>query len=198
MGYVTNRKPPGHFTRGHRQPRGYWLPWGEQGGGPVVLSSVMGDTAPVSWADTDSAQVTLGVVFRSTQAGYLHGLRFYKDARMTGYRLGGLWTAAGVSMTLPVTFDETASGWQETLFTTPKAIAANTNYVAGLFCSEGKYSYTPGLLANAVSSPPLSFPATADVPLGNGRFIYGDGMLFPNMTFGGAYYGVDVLYSRRG
>jgi hypothetical protein len=158
----------------------------------------MGDTAPESWADNDTAQVTLGVVFRSTQAGYLHGLRFFKDARMTGYHLGGLWTAAGVSMTLPVSFGETASGWQEALFTTPKAIAANTNYVAGVFCSEGKYSFTPGLLQNEVSAPPLSFPATADVALGNGRYLYGDGMLFPNATFNGTYYGVDVLYSRKG
>jgi hypothetical protein len=158
----------------------------------------MGDTAPGAWADVDTQQVTVGVVFRSTQAGYLHGLRFFKNAGMTGYRLGGLWTAAGVSMTLPVSFDETASGWQETLFTTPKAIAANTNYVAGLFCSEGKYSYTSGLLQNEVSAAPLSFPATAAVPLGNARFIYGDGMLFPNMTYNGTYYAVDVLYSRRG
>ena len=52
-------------------------------------------TTPGTAAFPDSSAVNVGVEFRSDQAGYITGVRFYKGAGNTGTHVGNLWTATG-------------------------------------------------------------------------------------------------------
>ena len=50
---------------------------------------------PATPATNDTSAVEVGVKFRTSQAGYITGLRFYKGTGNTGTHTGSLWTATG-------------------------------------------------------------------------------------------------------
>ena len=51
---------------------------------------------------------------------------------------------------LPFLFsNETASGWQQVLFTTPVPIQANTTYIVAYHTTAAYIAYTPGAFANS-------------------------------------------------
>ena len=140
----------------------------------------------------DSA-VELGVKFRSDVAGIVTGIRFYKAIANTGTHIGNLWTSNG-TLLATVIFNETGSGWQQALFTTPVVIASNTVYVASYHANNGHFSeddfYFQG---KGVDNPPLH--ALADgVAGGNGVYAYGASSAFPNQTWNAANYWVDVVF----
>jgi hypothetical protein len=70
------------------------------------------DARPTQPADSDARSVELGTSFRTSQAGAVTGIRFYKYPENTGRHTGRLWDDQGRLLT-SVTFDnESASGWQ--------------------------------------------------------------------------------------
>ena len=79
----------------------------------------------------DGSGVELGVKFTSTSSGTITGLRFYKSAANTGTHVGTLWSSTGTVLATGTFSNETASGWQTLLFTTPVTVTAGTTYVAG-------------------------------------------------------------------
>ena len=123
--------------------------------------------------DADTNAVEVGVKFRSDQAGYITGLRFYKTAGNTGTHVGHLWTAGGTQLAEATFTGEGASGWQQVSFDTPVAINANTTYVASYHAPNGHYTSISGFFAgNGVDSAPLH--ALADGVDGpNGIYKYG-------------------------
>jgi hypothetical protein len=89
--------------------------------------------------NTAGGQAT-GVRFVSTVAGYVKGIRYYKTAGRTGTNTGQLYTNNGVTLLGSVVFTgESATGWQQMLFTTPVPVQANTQYLASVFNSAGNY-----------------------------------------------------------
>ena len=142
----------------------------------------------------DSA-VELGVKFKSDRTGFLKGIRFYKAAANTGTHVANLWSSTGTRLATATFSAETASGWQEVLFTTPVSIAANTVYVASYHTSGGHYSIDGNYFSGkGVDSPPLH--ALADgVSGGDGVYNYGATSAFPNLTFNATNYWVDVRVS---
>ena len=176
-----------------------------------TVSNVLGITIASSltvvtiWSNTtmpnlvdngpDSA-VELGVKFQSDVEGTIAGIRFYKTAANTGTHIGNLWTSNG-TLLATVIFNETVSGWQQALFTTPVTIASNTVYVASYHANNGHFSeddtYFQG---KGVDNPPLH--ALADgVAGGNGVYAYGASSAFPNQTWNAANYWVDVVFQPR-
>src|SRR4029079_16243180 len=91
------------------------------------------------------------------------------------------------------TFDnETTSGWQTAELDTPFAITANTTYVAS-YHSFGDYYASTGYFNTADHiSGSLTAPSTVNAG-GNGVFAAGGS--FPNLTFGGSNYWVDVTFT---
>ncbi len=77
--------------------------------------------------------------FRSDVPATILGIRFYKGDGNTGTHVGNLWYD-GVLLATATFTSETASGWQEVLFSSPVTIAANTTYVASYFAPNGHYS----------------------------------------------------------
>jgi len=141
----------------------------------------------------DPGPVVLGVRFNSSVAGKIYGIRFYKAAANTGPHTVALWDTSGVVLATATATNETASGWQEVLFSSPITIAANTDYVAGYLSPKGHYSVTGGGFAAAVTSGPLT--GVADGSKSNGLYTYSSTLTFPNSSFGSANYFVDVVFT---
>ena len=151
-------------------------------------------TAPTVVDGGPDKAVELGVKFKSDVAGTITGIRFYKAAANTGAHVGNLWTSNGTWLATATFTNETASGWQQTLFAAPVAIASNMVYVASYHANNGHYSADGGyFMGNGVDHLPLHAPAD-EVSGGNGVYAYGSSSVFPNQTYNAANYWVDVVF----
>ena len=138
--------------------------------------------------------VELGVKFRSDVNGSITGIRFYKASTNTGTHVANLWTSSGTRLTTATFTGETASGWQQVLFSSPVPITANTVYVVSYHANSGHYSADVNYFATTgVDSPPLHALANG-VSGGNGVYAYGSTSLFPTQTWFAANYWVDVVF----
>ncbi|MBI5578260.1 MAG: Ig-like domain-containing protein, partial [Deltaproteobacteria bacterium] len=162
--------------------------------GSSTSYSVWNDTAvPAILADTDTAAVELGMKFRSSVAGYITGIKFYKGTGSTGTHVGNLWTAAGVKLA-GITFSgETATGWQYQALSTPVAVSANTIYVVSYHAPVGRYAANVGYFSSGVDSNPLRALSNSESG-GNGVYLYGASG-FPNQTWNSCNYWVDVVFT---
>jgi hypothetical protein len=146
----------------------------------------------------DGGSVELGVKFRSSEAGTINGIRFYKAATNIGTHIGSLWTMSGQLLGEATFTNETASGWQQVTFATPVAIQPNTTYVAGYLAPNGHYSVNGPNLAETITNGPLQAEsATSELSgtEGNGLYAYGSGVTFPTNTYNASNYWVDVLFA---
>jgi len=144
----------------------------------------------------DASAVEVGVKFRSSTAGVITGIRFYKGSQNTGTHVGTLWSRTGTNLASVTFTGETASGWQQALFSAPVSITANTTYVASYHTNTGFYSANNTGLASAVTNGPLTALANG-TDGGNGVYLYGGGG-FPVNTFQSSNYWVDVVFDTTG
>ncbi|MBW3607640.1 MAG: DUF4082 domain-containing protein [Actinobacteria bacterium] len=148
---------------------------------------------PATVDSGDNGGVNLGVKFTSDVAGTVAGVRFYKSALNTGTHVGSLWTENGTLLAQATFSGETPSGWQTVAFSTPVAITAGTTYVASYHAPNGRYSVTSAQFGTSgVDNPPLHAPSNALTP--NGLYSYGSSTAFPQSSFNGSNYWVDVLF----
>jgi autotransporter-associated beta strand protein len=152
-----------------------------------TTSTTPGPLAP------DPDGVELGVKFRADAAGTILGIRFYKYAQNTGTHSASLWNASGTRMGTATFTGETASGWQQVMFTTPIAIAANTTYIASYFTPSGNYALTEPGFSSQIDNAPLHALANTTAG-GNGVYRYGTASGFPNQTWNASNYWVDVIF----
>jgi hypothetical protein len=145
--------------------------------------------------DNDPSSTVLGTRFRSDVPGYVSGARFYKGSLNTGTHVATLWTNTGTQLATATFSGETASGWQQVLFATPVAIAANTTYVISYVAPKGHYSAPDNYFATAgVDSPPLhALKSGTDGP--NGVYAYSATNVFPTQTYLSEGYFVDVVFN---
>ncbi len=76
---------------------------------------------PASADSGDSQATELGVKFTANTSGYITGVEFYKSVANTGVHTGSLWNASGQLLATGTFTNETASGWQTLVFSTPVA-----------------------------------------------------------------------------
>jgi Domain of unknown function (DUF4082) len=134
------------------------------------------------------------VKFRSSQAGYISGIRFYKTTGNVGRHVGELYSSAGALMATATFSGETASGWQTVSFSSPVPIIANTTYVAAYFSPSGNYKGTQNYFTTAVVNNPLTGLADGtDGP--NGVFVYTPSNAFPSNGATATNYWVDAIFS---
>jgi hypothetical protein len=141
----------------------------------------------------DSNANELGVKFTADTSGTIDGIRFYKAAANTGTHTGSLWTASGTLLASTTFTNETASGWQTALFSSPVSISAGTTYVASYFDPNGHYSATPAGLSSSIDKPPLHAVGNGTSP--NGLYIYSSTSKFPTQSYNANSYSVDVLFT---
>jgi len=146
----------------------------------------------------DGQPVEVGMKFRSTRAGTVTALRFYKGFPDNLPTVLKLYDAAGTLLASATHVDPTslATGFQEVTLGTPVAIAANTLYVAAYYNANGDYVSTNGFMTaprtNGIIT--VSQNNAADGP--NGVFRYGVGGGFPTLSCGtcnGPNYWADVV-----
>ncbi len=144
-------------------------------------------------AQPDTKAVTLGVKFQSSVSGAIRGIRFYKSTQNTGVHVGSLWTVDG-QLLANVTFtNETPSGWQQALFSTPVNITPGTTYIASYFTPTGFYALDRDYFTTQYSRGPLTAPSST-ASGGNGVYAYAGANTFPTATYRASNYWVDVLF----
>ncbi|MGN9906616.1 DUF4082 domain-containing protein [Phytohabitans sp. LJ34] len=157
--------------------------------------TIWADTAtPATPSVNDNSAVEVGVKFRTNQAGYITGLRFYKGSGNTGTHTGSLWSSTGTRLGTVTFTGESASGWQTATLPSPVPVSANTMYVASYHTTTGFYSATNNGFASAVTRGPLTAVASGGSG-GNGVYAYGTGG-FPSNTFQATNYWVDVVFNQ--
>ena len=172
---------------------------GDEATAPLPPGSAMSlwspATVPATASVADTASVNLGVKFRSTVAGYVSGIRFYKGSANTGTHVGSLWSANGTLLARATFGNETAAGWQEVKFASPVAIAANTVYVASYLAPRGGYAFNGGYFTAAGHSNAPLYALRDGESGGNGLYAYAAGSAFPGSSYQGGNYWVDVVFS---
>lgn len=166
---------------------------GSQPPGTCPCSIFPASATPAVPADPDSGAIEIGVKFRTSQAGTITGIRFYKGAGNSGVHVGSLWTATGTKLASVTFSGESASGWQQANFTTPVSVAANTTYVASYFAPSGHYATSDGYFKTPVTNGPLTaLQDGTDGP--NGVYSYGTSA-FPTQGYVSTNYWVDVVFN---
>ena len=151
-------------------------------------SNLFGSIAvPDNQTDTDMNSVELGVQFSSSTSGTVTGLRFWKDSINIGTHTAHLWSATGNPLASATFANETASGWQEVLFSQPVQITAGTTYVASYHNNES-YSSAGGYFSTPLTNGSLTAPVNAGV------YAYSGSAVFPSNIFNAENYWIDVLF----
>ena len=166
-------------------------------GNSTCPCSIWGPTAtPSKPAETtDTVPIEVGTRFRSSTAGRISGIRFYKGSTNTGTHVGHLWSRTGTLLATATFTNETASGWQEVRFSTPVDIAADTTYVASYHAPRGNYASNVDFFTlSGVDNGPLRALADGEDAGGNGVYAYGASGSFPNATWRAENYWVDVVF----
>ncbi len=132
--------------------------------------------------------------FRSSVAGYVLGVRFYKGPLNIGTHTGEVWTKGG-TLLAQVTFgNETASGWQQANFSTPVAVAANTTYVISYWSPASHYSSNVNYFeSSGITNGPL-YALRNGQDGGNGVYRYNRSN-FPTKTSNSTNYWVDIVFN---
>lgn len=144
----------------------------------------------------DGHSVELGMKFTSDVLGWVNGIRFYKAAANGGTHVGRLWDSSG-NLLASVTFaNESASGWEQAMFSSPVLIQPNTTYVVGYLAPQGHYSVTSSGFGSPVDNPPLH--GVANGTSANGLYAYSSSSTFPTNSTGATNYWVDVLFTPAG
>ncbi len=138
--------------------------------------------------------VELGMKFRSSIAGYVTGVQFYKGGLNTGSQVGKLYNSAG-TLLASVTFtnaNDASFGWKQAKFSQPVYIQPNTTYIVSYYSPSGYFAYSDFFFASsAFTNGPLT--ALQDGTDGaNGLAGLGSG--FPTLTFQSRNYWVDPLF----
>ena len=159
---------------------------------PLVAATVFDFGTPPVVDSGDPSSIELGVKFTSDTTGTITGIRFYKASTNAGTHVGSLWSASGTLLASATFSNETASGWQTVLFSSPVTITPGTTYVAGYLAPNGHYSFAQNGLASAVDNPPLH--AVSDNVSADGLFSYSATSTMPTSSYQSGNYYVDVLF----
>lgn len=146
-------------------------------------------------ANDASGSITNGVKFRSSQAGYITAIRYYKGSGTSGTRSGHLFTSGGTLLASVTFTGETSSGWQQMAFSTPVAISASTTYIATCYSSSGDYAYDAGYFASSGVTNGTLTALQNGTDGSNGLYDYNiSSSTAPASSYGGANYWVDVVF----
>ena len=150
--------------------------------------------APVTVDSGDAAGVELGVKFRADFDGNVIGVRFYKSNSNVGTHIGNLWSATGTRLASATFSNESASGWQQVIFSAPVPVTAGTTYVASYFAPNGHYAFDQTVFNNSgVDNAPLH-ALQSGMAGGDGVYAYGSASAFPSSSWNGSNYWVDLVY----
>jgi hypothetical protein len=148
--------------------------------------NLFGTVATPANANTTSLlPIQVATRFKTSVAGVVTHIRFYKGTSNTGTHTGYLWSANGTRLSSVIFTNETASGWQTAVLATPVRLTVGAEYRVGMYGTSNRYPVTTGGLSAAVSSGPLSTIATGGASVNSTSF--------PSTTSTNKYW-VDVIF----
>jgi hypothetical protein len=160
----------------------------------VTTTTIFTNQTTPTTNGNDGTALELGVKFRTSVAGFITGVRFYKTTGNTGTHTGELYSSTGTRLAQAVFTSETASGWQQVLFSSPVAINSGTTYIAAYFSAAGNYSGTSNYFTTAIVNGAIT--GLADGTDGNnGLYRYTSTAAVPNSAFQKSNYWVDAIFS---
>ena len=144
----------------------------------------------------DTVALEVGVKFRAAVNGYITALCFYKGEGNSGVHVGHLWDAAGNLLASATFTNESSSGWQKVVLTSPVPVQADRTYVASYHTGTGYAADRPYFTTGLDSSPLRALGDCEDG--GNGVYKYDTECTtppcFPNQTCLSTNYWVDVEF----
>lgn len=158
---------------------------------------------PSGSPNNDGTPLNLGTVFKSSVAGQVTGVKFYRPdgANGNGSDIGKLWACndplscspgSGGTELASVNFAaDTTPGWKTATFSNPVAITPDTYYIVTYYTTHGAYYSDSQHFTTARSNGPLYAPANSTVT--NGRFI-ANSSGFPTGNWMQSSYFVDVTF----
>ncbi len=157
---------------------------------PAPVSLFAGVAGPKS-ASIDPNSVELGVRFRSSAAGSVSALNYWKGVGTpSATKTGHLWSGNGQLLASVDFANETASGWQSAALSAPVNLSANTNYVVSYFAPKGGYVSTHNYFSSPAANGPLSASSN-----NNGVFCYSRRSCFPQESYMSSNYFADVVFT---
>lgn len=129
----------------------------------------------------DGSPITLGMVFRPSQATTVAGVKYYRSWQ-DGAVTGQLWSSSG-TLLAQGTFASSSAGWQSLIFSSPVPVAAGQEYVVSYFSASGSYSSGSMAWPKAVAT----YTAVRSV------FRYGSSVAFPSQSYQGSIYGAEPI-----
>ncbi|MFF2271629.1 DUF4082 domain-containing protein [Agromyces sp. NPDC058136] len=152
--------------------------------------TIWGDAKPAgATLGDDRNAVELGTRFTPSVPGQVTGIRYYKLPGVTGEHVGTLWTGAGERLATATFSDESRSGWQRASLERPVRLEPGRTYVVSYGVPEG------GRYASAADPAAVSTTDALTVdPRDSGVYSYDGGGSFPDDSWRGTRYWVDVDY----
>ncbi|MFY1636620.1 DUF4082 domain-containing protein [Solwaraspora sp. WMMB335] len=155
--------------------------------------TLFGDRVPEEPVAGNGDAYELGVRFSTATDGLVTGIRFYKGAGNTGEHHGRLWTSTGTLLAEGTFTGESATGWQQLVFSSPVPVAAGVEYVASYFAPNGHYpADLYAFSAGDWQSGPLTTPRSV---AGQRSGLYTPGSGFPTESYKDTNYYVDVTFA---
>ena len=144
----------------------------------------------------DNTAVELGTQFTTTVAGEITELRYYRhkaDSADTDIRDGHLWTDTG-ELLATATFTSAPGefGWQVAILDAPIILDAGAEYTVS-YSTLDNYVATKSFFTGGYEEP---YGIIAAPDSQSGVYAYGPNPTFPQSSFNGTNYWVDVSFSR--
>lgn len=152
------------------------------------------EPTPASPSVPEGSPLTYGTRFKSSVAGTIDGVHWYRASGNTNAETLALYDNSG-TLLASVTGPTGVSGWRRVNFASPVSILANTPYVVVSYSPDGYLPFQSGLFSSAIISGPLTAYANADLAPGNGLYRDGVGLSFPTSGGNSNGYYVDVIFS---
>ena len=154
--------------------------------------SAFGQTVPAIKDTGDGGSYELGMRFTPSAEGFITGVRFFKSEANTGTHTGSLWGPAGERLATTTFTSETASGWQEALFSQPVAVTPGQKYTVSYWAPNGRYSAKENqwVYAGFPDAPLTVAGGFGAEPAG----VYGSEPGYPVTSFNNGNYFVDALF----
>jgi hypothetical protein len=142
--------------------------------------------------------IETGVKFRTTVAGYVLGVRYYRQAGNAGPHIGELYSYPGAVRLAQATYSDadTSIGWHSVIFSTAVAVAAGTTYIAAYFDSLGNYTSTASGYASAITNGLVTGLASGTDGV-NGLYLFTSTPAIPTNSFNSNNYFADVIFSTK-
>jgi len=140
---------------------------------------------PTNANTTTTLNINAGTRFKTSAAGVVTAIKFYKGTSNTGTHTGYLWNASGQQLAAVTFSGESASGWQTMQLSTPVRLTIGAEYRVSMYSTSRVYAATTGGLGSAVTNGPISTIATG------GAYSYSTG--YPSTTTTTKLW-VDVIF----